>query len=108
MIVVFKVVDALVFFGTIILFSFICCFFLIQTSTNVFAGYKNSALMRSAPIPKVHAIAHANMDSREMDDNVKVGVAFISSYVRKKKELHLQIIHKRDDNIHLDSLSTKM
>ena len=85
MIVVFKVVDALVFFGTIILFSFICCFFLIQTSTNVFAGYKNSALMRSAPIPKVHAIAHANMDSREMDENVKVGVAFISSYVRKKK-----------------------
>ena len=73
-IVVFTVVDALVFFGTIILFSFICCFFfLIQTSTNVFAGYKNSALMRSAPIPKVHAIAHANMDSREMDVNVTVG-----------------------------------
>ena len=82
-IIVFTVVDALGFFGTIILFSFIC-FFLIQMSTNVFAGYKNAALMRFAPIPKVHTIAHANMDSREMDENVKVGVAFISSYVRKK------------------------
>ena len=50
----------------------------------MFAGYKNAALMRFAPIPKFHAIAHANMDSREMDENVKAGVAFISSYVRKK------------------------
>ena len=47
-------------------------------------GYTNAALMRFATIPKVHTIAHANMDSREMDENVKVGVAFISSYVRKK------------------------
>ena len=44
-----------------------------QTSTNVFLNYTNAALMRFATILKVHTIARANMDSREMDVNVKVG-----------------------------------
>ena len=89
-IVVFTVVGASMlfflpfFFGTIILFSFICCFFLVQTSTNVFVGYTNAALMRFATIPKVHTIAHAKMDSREMDENVKVSVGFISNYAMKR------------------------
>ena len=84
-IVVFTVVDAFRFFWyDNFVFISLFCFFLVQTSTNVFAGYTNAALMRFAPIPKVHTIAHANMDSREMDENVKVGVGFISSYVRKK------------------------
>ena len=73
------------FFDTIILFLFICVFFFfVQTSTNVFAGYTNAALVRFATIPKVHTIAHANMDSREMDENVKVVVRFINNYVVKK------------------------
>ena len=63
------------FFGTIILFFF--CFFFYnvfaQTSTNVFLNYTNAALVRFATILKVHTIARANMDSREMDVNVKVG-----------------------------------
>ena len=49
-------------------------FFFVQTSTNVFVGYTNAALMRFVTIPKGHTIAHANMDSREMDENVKVVV----------------------------------
>ena len=44
-----------------------------QTSTNVFLNYTNAALMRFATILKVHTIARANMDSREMDVNVTVG-----------------------------------
>ena len=44
-----------------------------QTSTNVFLNYTNAALMRFATILKVHTIARANMDSREMDVNVKEG-----------------------------------
>ena len=55
-----------------------------------FAGYTNAALVRFATIPKVHTIAHANMDSREMDENVKVVVRSINNYV----VLQLQIIHK--------------
>ena len=51
---------------------------------NVFVGYTNAALMRFATILKVHTIAHANMDSREMDGNVKVGVGFISNHAMKK------------------------
>ena len=47
-------------------------------------GYTNAALMRFATIPKVHTIAHAKMDSREMDENVKVSVGFISDYARKR------------------------
>ena len=58
--------------------------FFVQTSTNVFVGYTNAALMRFATIPKVHTIAHAKMDSREMDENVKVSVGFISDYARKR------------------------
>ena len=71
------------FFSTIIFFSFIYLFF-VQTSTNVFVGYTNAALMRFAAILKVPTIALANMDSREMDENVKVGVGFITNYVMKK------------------------
>ena len=56
----------------------------------MFAGYTNAALVRFATIPKVHTIAHANMDSREMDENVKVVVRSINNYV----VLQLQIIHK--------------
>ena len=74
------------FFSTIILFSFIYLFF-VQTSTNVFVGYTNAALMRFAAILKVPTIALANMDSREMDENVKVGVGFITNYVMKKIKL---------------------
>ena len=58
--------------------------FFVQTSTNVFVGYTNAALMRFATIPKVHTIAHAKMDSREMDENVKVSVGFISDYAIKR------------------------
>ena len=61
------------FFGTIILFLFFFYNVFPQTSTNVFLNYKNAALMRFATILKVHTIARANMDSREMDVNVKVG-----------------------------------
>ena len=47
---------------------------------------KNNATCQSgfATIPKVHTIAHAKMDSREMDENVKVSVGFISDYARKR------------------------
>ena len=51
---------------------------------NVFMGYTNAALMRFATILKVLTTAHANMDSREMDENVKVGVGFISNHAMKK------------------------
>ena len=89
-IVVFTVVVASICFA---LFSFLIrlfCFYLflyfffVQTSTNVFAGHTNAALVRFATIPKVHTIAHANMDSREMDENVKVVVRSINNYVVKK------------------------
>ena len=43
-------------------------------------GYTNAALMRFATIPKVHTIAYAIMDSREMDGNVKVGVGSLNNY----------------------------
>ena len=65
-------------------FIYLLSFFLVQTSTNVFVGYTNAALMRFATIPKVHTIAHAKMDSREMDENVKVSVGFISNYAMKR------------------------
>ena len=42
----------------------------------MFVGYTNAALMRFATIRKGHTIAHANMDSREMDKNVKVVALF--------------------------------
>ena len=63
-----------IYFGTMILL-FINFFYnvFVQTSTNVFLNYTNAALMRFATILKVHTIARANMDSREMDVNVKVG-----------------------------------
>ena len=63
-----------IYFGTMILL-FIYFFYnvFVQTSTNVFLNYTNAALMRFATILKVHTIARANMDSREMDVNVKVG-----------------------------------
>ena len=50
----------------------------------MFVGYTNAALMHFATIPKVHTIARANMDSREMDENVKVVVGSINNYVVKK------------------------
>ena len=48
-------------------------------------GYTNAALMHFATILKVHTIAYANMDSREMEGNVKVGVGSLSDYVIKNK-----------------------
>ena len=60
----------------------------------MFVGYTNAALMRFVTIPKGHTIAHANMDSREMDENVKVVFWSINNYVMKKVSLYLQIIHK--------------
>ena len=88
-IVVFAVVGASMLF---FLFFFWCdnfvfiylLIFFVQTSTNVFVGYTNAALMHFATIPKVHTIAHAKMDSREMDENVKVSVGFISDYAIKR------------------------
>ena len=80
------VVSASIFFFQYDNFVFIYLFF-VQTSTNVFVGYTNAALMRFAAILKVPTIALANMDSREMDENVKVGVAFITNYVMKKIKL---------------------
>ena len=53
----------------------------------MFVGYTNAALMRFAAILKVPTIALANMDSREMDENVKVGVGFITNYVMNKIKL---------------------
>ena len=75
-----------IYFGTMILL-FIYFFYnvFVQTSTNVFLNYTNAALMRFATILKVHTIARANMDSQEMDGNVKVGVRSLSNYVIKKK-----------------------
>ena len=72
------------FFGTIILFLFFFYNVFAQTSTNVFLNYTNAALMRFATILKVHTIARANMDSQEMDGNVKVGVRSLSNYGIKK------------------------
>ena len=60
------------------MFLFICLF--VQTLTNAFMGYTNAALMRFATIPKIHTIAYAIMDSREMDGNVKVGVGSLNNY----------------------------
>ena len=53
----------------------------------MFVGYTHAALMRFATILNVPTIARANMDSREMDENVKVGVGFITNYVMKKIKL---------------------
>ena len=55
------------------LFLVICVFF-VQTSTNVFVGYTNAALMHFATIPKGLTTVHVNLDSLEMDKNVKVNV----------------------------------
>ena len=88
-IVVFTVVGASMLFFLFLfwydnfVFVYLLIFF-VQTSTNVFVGYTNAALMRFATIPKVHTIAHAKMDSREMDENVKVSVGFISDYAIKR------------------------
>ena len=68
------VVSASIFFFQYDNFVFIYLFFFVQTSTNVFVGYTNAALMRFAAILKVPTIALANMDSREMDENVKVAL----------------------------------
>ena len=85
-IVVFTAIGAFFFFFHVNFFLFICLFlfFFVQTSMNVFVGYTNAALMRFATILKVPTTAHANMDSREMDENVKVGVGFISNHAMKK------------------------
>ena len=84
----FKVVGASMSFTFLydnFVFIYWCIFFfLIQKSMNVFVDYTNAALMRFATILKVHIIAHANMDSREMDENVEVDIGFNSNYVMKK------------------------
>ena len=82
-------------------------YFFVQTSTNVFVGYTNAALMRFVTIPKGHTIAHANMDSREMDENVKVVVWSINNYVMKKIKFIFANYPQRDSNLHLDPLSKK-
>ena len=71
-------------------------------------GYTNAALMRFATIRKGHTIAHANMDSREMDKNVKVVVWSINNYVMKKIKFIFANYPQRDSNLHLDPLSKKM
>ena len=38
----------------------------------MFVGYTNAALMGFAPISKVLTTVHVNLDSLEMDKNVKV------------------------------------
>ena len=48
--------------------------FFVQTSTNVFVGYTNAALMHFATISKGFTSVHVNLDSLEMDENVKVNV----------------------------------
>ena len=49
-------------------------YFFVQTSTNVFVGYTNAALMRFVTIPEGLTTVHVNLDSLEMDKNVKVNV----------------------------------
>ena len=49
-------------------------YFFVQTSTNVFVGYTNAALMHFATIPKGLTTVHVNLDLLEMDKNVKVNV----------------------------------
>ena len=71
------------FFDTIILFLFIYLFFCSDINECVRRLHKCSS-GAFATIPKVHTIAHANMDSREMDENVKVVVRSINNYVVKK------------------------
>ena len=98
----------LFFFGyDYFVFIYLCVFF-VQTSTNVLAGYTNAALVRFATIPKVHTIAHANKDSREMDENVKVVVRSINNYVVKKIKLTFANYPQGDGNLHLDPPSKKM
>ena len=80
----FLVLPCLFLFCTIMCFYLLVYFFLIQKLMNVFVDYTNAALMRFATILKVHIIAHANMDSREMDENVEVDIGFNSNYVMKK------------------------
>ena len=48
--------------------------FFVQTSTNAFVGYTNAALIHFATIPKGLTSVHVNLDSLEMDENVKVNV----------------------------------
>ena len=73
-IVVFTVVGASIYiFFNDNLFLVICVFF-VQTSTNVFVGYTNAALMHFATIPEGLTTVHVNLDSLEMDKNVKVNV----------------------------------
>ena len=74
----------------------------------MFAGYTNAALVRFATISKVHTIAHANMDSREMDENVKVVVRSINNYVVKQIKLTFANYPQGDGNLHLDPLRKKM
>ena len=63
--------------------------------------------MRFATILKVHTIARANMDSQEMDGNVKVGVRSLSNYGIKIKPTFAN--HpQRGGNLDLDPLSKKM
>ena len=49
-------------------------YFFVQTSTNVFVGYTNAALMHFATIPKGLTTVHVNLDLLEMEKNVKVNV----------------------------------
>ena len=49
-------------------------YFFVQISTNVLVGYTNAALMHFATIPKGLTTVHVNLDSLEMDENVKVNV----------------------------------
>ena len=49
-------------------------YFFVQTSTNVFVGYTNAALMNFGTISKGLTSVHVNLDSLEIDENVKVNV----------------------------------
>ena len=89
----------------VFIYFFICLF--VQTLTNAFMGYTNAALMRFATTPKVHTIAYAIMDSREMDGNVKVVVGSLNNYAIKKK-LTFANHAQRNGNLNLDPLSKKI
>ena len=48
--------------------------FILEISTSVLALYTPAVLMHFAITPKGHTVVPVNMDSLEMDENVKVNV----------------------------------
>ena len=48
--------------------------FILEISTSVLARYTPAVITHFAITPKGHTAVHVNMDSLEMDENVKVNV----------------------------------